>query len=160
MKKYVHLWQYLAQFFSEWEMLQTKHSSYSRQLFLLNRAVYEITWKNIAELDRPQIIRCMSIACWTTKATDTHSEHVTRTAFHGNNIWYMIRYMIWYMIYMIWYDMIYDMIYLLTAIGLSPGGRSIVHTYTQTIHRTIQNKQYIQQHYNLSGRERAVPRLG
>ena len=30
------------------------------------------------------------------------------------------------------------MIYLLTAIGLSPGGRSTVHIYTQTIHRTIQ----------------------
>jgi len=32
------------------------------------------------------------------------------------------------------------MIYLLTAIGLSPGGRNTVHIYTQTIHRTIQNK--------------------
>ena len=52
----------------------------------------------------------------------------------------------------------YD-IYLLTAIGLSPGGRSIVHVYTQTIHRTIQNKQYIEQHNNF-GRVRAVPRLG
>jgi len=38
------------------------------------------------------------------------------------------------------------MIYLLTAIGLSPGGSSIVHIYTQTIHRTTQNKQYIEQH--------------
>ena len=38
------------------------------------------------------------------------------------------------------------MIYLLTAIGLSPGGSSTVHIYTQTIHRTIQNKQYIEQH--------------
>ena len=53
----------------------------------------------------------------------------------------------------------YDMIYLLTAIGLSPGGRSTVHIYTQTIHRTIQNEQYIEQHNNLSGRVRAVPRL-
>jgi len=51
------------------------------------------------------------------------------------------------------------MIYLLTAIGLSPGGRSTVHIYTQTIHRTIQNKQYIEQHNNF-GRVRAVPRLG
>ena len=33
------------------------------------------------------------------------------------------------------------MIYLLTAIVLSPGGRNTVHIYTQTIHRTIQNKQ-------------------
>ena len=51
------------------------------------------------------------------------------------------------------------MIYLLTAIGLSPGGCSTVHIYTQTIHRTIQNKQYIEQHNNF-GRVRAVPRLG
>ena len=54
---------------------------------------------------------------------------------------------------------LYDMIYLLTAIGLSPGGRSTVHIYTQKIHRTIQNKQYIEQHNNF-GRVRAVPRLG
>ena len=52
-----------------------------------------------------------------------------------------------------------DMIYLLTASGLSPGGRSTVHIYTQTMHRTIQNKQYIEQHNNF-GRVRAVPRLG
>jgi len=30
-------------------------------------------------------------------------------------------------------------IYLLTAIGLSPGGSSTVHIYTQTVHRTTQN---------------------
>jgi len=53
----------------------------------------------------------------------------------------------------------YDMIYLLTAIGLIPGGRSTVHIYTQAIHRTIRNKQYIEQHNNF-GRVRAVPRLG
>jgi len=41
------------------------------------------------------------------------------------------------------------MIYLLTAIGLTPGGSSTVHIYTQTIHRTTQNKQYIEQHNNL-----------
>ena len=47
------------------------------------------------------------------------------------------------------------MIYLLTAIGLSPGGRSTVHIYTQTIQRTIQNKHYIEQ-YNNFGRVGAV----
>ena len=31
------------------------------------------------------------------------------------------------------------MIYLLTEIGLSPGGSSTVHIYTQTIHRTTQH---------------------
>jgi len=30
------------------------------------------------------------------------------------------------------------MIYLLTAIGLTPGGSSAVHIYTQTVHRTTQ----------------------
>jgi len=52
-----------------------------------------------------------------------------------------------------------DMIYLLTAIRLAPGGSSTVHIYTKTIRRTIQNKQYIEQHTNF-GRVRAVPRLG
>jgi hypothetical protein len=32
------------------------------------------------------------------------------------------------------------MIYLLTAIGLSPGGSSTAHIYTQTVHRTTQKK--------------------
>jgi hypothetical protein len=53
--------------------------------------------------------------------------------------------------------MIYD-IYL-TAIGLPPGGRSTVHIYTQTIHRTTKNKQYIEQHKNLRSVQ-PVPRLG
>jgi len=44
---------------------------------------------------------------------------------------------------------------LLTAVGLSPGGSSTVHIYTQTIHRTIQ-KQIIhrttQQFWKSAGR--------
>ena len=47
------------------------------------------------------------------------------------------------------------MIYLLTAIGLTPGGSSTVHIYTQTVHRTTQNKQYIEQHNNLSNVDRS-----
>ena len=35
------------------------------------------------------------------------------------------------------------MIYLLTAIGLTPGGSSTVHIYTQTVHRTTQSTQTI-----------------
>ena len=90
-------------------------------------------------------------------------------------IWYMIWYdMIWYntidtirydMIYdMIWYDMIwYDMIwygmiwyhmtYLLTAIGLTPGGSSSVHIYTQTIHRTTQLTQTIRRKIQITNWE-------
>jgi hypothetical protein len=51
------------------------------------------------------------------------------------------------------------MIYLLTAIGLPSGGSCTVHIYTQTIHRTTQNEQYLEQHKNCR-RLRAVPRLG
>jgi len=49
------------------------------------------------------------------------------------------------------------MIHLLIAIGLSPGGRSTVHIYTQTIHRKIRNKQYIEQH-NKIHRATQLPR--
>ena len=41
------------------------------------------------------------------------------------------------------------MIYLLTAIGLPPGDSSTIHIYTQTINRTTQNKQYIEQNKNM-----------
>ena len=42
--------------------------------FFENRAVYDIMWKNIVELDRPQmVIWRMRIACRITKATHTHS---------------------------------------------------------------------------------------
>ena len=38
--------------------------------------------KNIVERDRPQTtIGHMHIACWITKATNTHSEYVIRIAF-------------------------------------------------------------------------------
>ena len=64
--------------------------------------------------------------------------------------WYMIWYMIhdiWYMIHDIW-KIWYDMIYLLTAVGLTPGGSSTVHIYTQTVHRTTQwNRIYRTQEY-------------
>jgi len=47
------------------------------------------------------------------------------------------------------------MISLLTVIGLSPGGSSTVHIYTQTIHRTTQNKEYREQHKNWKSAGRA-----
>jgi hypothetical protein len=54
--------------------------------------------------------------------------------------WYMIWYIVWYDIYDMIYDTIwYDMKNFLTASGLTPGGSSRVHIYTQTtIHRTTQ----------------------
>jgi hypothetical protein len=44
------------------------------------------------------------------------------------------------------------MIYFLTAIGLKPGGSSTVHIYTQTLHRTTQSTQFIEQHNSLIGK--------
>ena len=44
------------------------------KLFFENRAVYEIMLENIVQPDRPQmIIWRMSVVCWITKVTNTHS---------------------------------------------------------------------------------------
>ena len=56
-------------------------------------------------------------------------------------------------ILLIWYDIFVNYNWVVT------GGSSTVHIYTQTIHRTIQDKQYIEQQNNFGG-VRAVPRLG
>ena len=72
----IHFWSHLAQFFSEWEMFQRKvvqkiktHILRSVTHFFENRALYEIMWKNVVELERPQItIWRMRIACWVTNA--------------------------------------------------------------------------------------------
>jgi len=42
-----------------------------------NRTVYEIMWKNTVQADRPQMTTWrMRIACWISKATNTHSHYV------------------------------------------------------------------------------------
>jgi len=47
-----------------------------------NCAVYGVKWKNTVEPHRPQMkIRCMRIALWIRKATNTQSEYVIRIAF-------------------------------------------------------------------------------
>jgi hypothetical protein len=47
-----------------------------------NGAVCEIMWNNTVERDKPQMtIWRMRIACWITKATNTHSEYVIFIAF-------------------------------------------------------------------------------
>ena len=73
MKTFQHLWKYLAEFFLEWEMCQTKvvekikiHTLYSIT-FSENRAVYEIMSKNMME--RPQMTIWCRVACWLSKAT-------------------------------------------------------------------------------------------
>jgi hypothetical protein len=50
-------------------------------LFFDNRAVYEITWKNIVEVGVPlTTIWRMRIACWMPKAINTLSEYATLIA--------------------------------------------------------------------------------
>ena len=49
---------------------------------LENRAVYEIMWKNIVEVGRPQMtIWRIHIACCIRNATNLHSKYVVLTAF-------------------------------------------------------------------------------
>jgi hypothetical protein len=57
-------------------------------------------------------------------------------------------------------DICYDMIYLLTAVGLAPVGSCTIRIYTQTVHRTTQNKQYIEQHKNFENNTKIVEKCG
>ena len=51
-----------------------------------NGAVCEVMWKNIVQPDGPQMtIWRMRIACYRTKATNTHSEYVILLLFCVNN---------------------------------------------------------------------------
>jgi hypothetical protein len=85
MKTDIHFRSYLANFFLESKMFQTKAVEKIKThilcsvtfLFFENRAVYEIMWKNIVERGWPQMtIWRMRISCWIPKATNTHSEYV------------------------------------------------------------------------------------
>ena len=75
MKTNIHFWSYLAQFFLEWEMFQTKvvkkiktRILCSVTLFFENRAVYEVMWKNFEQPGRQQMtIRRMRICMLDTK---------------------------------------------------------------------------------------------
>jgi hypothetical protein len=61
---------------------------YSQCLFIVNCAVYEITWKNSVQPDRPQMtIWRMRVACWLTKATNTLSEYVIIIVFFSLRQW-------------------------------------------------------------------------
>ena len=54
---------------------------FSDFLFFENRTDYEIMWKNIVQLNRPQITTWrMRIACWIHKATNTQPEYAIFTA--------------------------------------------------------------------------------
>ena len=55
--------------------------------FSENHTLYEIMWKIFVEPDRPYMItRRMRFACWITKTTQTHTQHMQYfLLFHGNN---------------------------------------------------------------------------
>ena len=84
MKTNVHLWQYLAHFFLEWEIFRTKvvekikiYILSSIIFFFENHTVYEIMWKNTVEPGRQHVkIFRMRIACWAPTSTNAHPEHV------------------------------------------------------------------------------------
>ena len=42
--------------------------------FFQNRTVFGTMWKNILELDRTQTTRCLRIACWIPKTTNTYPD--------------------------------------------------------------------------------------
>jgi hypothetical protein len=51
-------------------------------IFFENRTFYEIMWENVVEPGRPHVtIWRTNVACWITRATDTHSEYVILIAF-------------------------------------------------------------------------------
>jgi hypothetical protein len=88
MKTYVHLW-YLAEFFLEWEIFQTKAVEKIKTILRLITFFRKSCrlWDNVEKYGRARqatgdnIIRRMRFACWITKATDTHSEYVILIAF-------------------------------------------------------------------------------
>jgi len=52
---------------------QNAHFILNKSFFSKNRAVCEIMWRKMLEPDRPQMrLRCMHIACWIPKTTNTH----------------------------------------------------------------------------------------
>ena len=76
---------YRAHFFLKREMFQTKVVEKIKNqilcpvniLFLENRALCEIMWKNFVERVRPQIkIWLMCIECWMPKAKNAHSHNM------------------------------------------------------------------------------------
>ena len=86
MKTNIHFLSYLAHFFIDWEMFQTKivdkiktHILCSVTFFFFeNRAVYETMLKNIVKAGRPQkTIWCMRFARLIPETTNTLSEYVT-----------------------------------------------------------------------------------
>ena len=90
MKPFSHLWQYLSEFFSEWEMFQIKvvnkikiHILCSIIFFSENRAICVTVSKIMVEPERLQMAIWLRLACKINKATRpspcTHTDtHIHR----------------------------------------------------------------------------------
>jgi hypothetical protein len=110
-------------------------------------------WKNSVERGRSQMTKWrIQISCRISKATNIQLEYVILIALPLQQ-WLHERFSIFRYTFIA--SLIYiakeklskytlealeensELIYLSTAIGLTPGGSSTVHIYTQTIHRTI-----------------------
>ena len=88
MKTFSHLWQYLAEFFLEWEMFQIKvvekiktHILCSVTFFFLPKIVpFVRTSKSMVEPSRPQITCHVRVACWLIKATRAQAHVCSRAS--------------------------------------------------------------------------------
>jgi hypothetical protein len=89
MKMYTHLWQYLAELFSEWDMFQKKLLEKIKTNFMINNLFLKIVclWDNVVkyggdgEATDDNIIWRVHFVCWIIKATNAHSEYVILVAF-------------------------------------------------------------------------------
>ena len=90
MKAFLHLWEYLAKLFSEWEIFPTKFVEKNKTYILCslnfseNRTVYEVNeeiWCTAREATDDNTVWRTRIACWIPKTTDAHSEYVIHIAF-------------------------------------------------------------------------------
>ena len=87
MKTNIHFWSYLAQFFSEWEMFQTKVVEKIKThilcptTFLKNHTFYEIMSKNIVWPGWAQMTIWRTCIACCISTTNTHSGYVIFIAF-------------------------------------------------------------------------------
>jgi hypothetical protein len=88
MKTSVHLWKYLAEFFSKWKMFQTRVaeniSTYVLYLIRFSRiscSLYVEKYGTARQATDDNLRRRMRSACEITKSTDAHSENVIFIAF-------------------------------------------------------------------------------
>jgi hypothetical protein len=102
----VHLWQYLAEFFLEWQTLHTKFVQKIKTRFILNHFFFPkvaASWDDVEKYctttlaTDDNIIRRKCIVCWTTKTADTPTEYATITDFPQQKLLWKAphRYVLW-----------------------------------------------------------------